>query len=349
MRPNVQSHPVVGVMLLLTFSMSAPRQLVSQEPVYRAHPSTQSPAHLVTPERLEEIKEEVSNWGRWTDQRGTLNLITPQKIAQAASLVRDGIIVSLEMTPWGRGGMDAGAFGETTHRMSFVNPDGTITRALDWVGFATHDGLHSHMDALCHYATEVNGERVVLNGTPQNLTGAGCGNFGIDRMGPGVVTRAVLFDMPRLRGVEWLEPSTPIYVEDLEAWEACAGVKIGSGDAMILRTGRWAKRDAEGPWMFARGGAGLHASVIPWLKERGVALMVADAITDVKPSGVAGVNQPFHDVVIPFMGLPLVDNGYTEDVAETAARLNRWEFMMSYGIMSIFQGTASPFTALAIF
>jgi len=95
-------------------------------------------------------------------------------------------------------------------------------------------------------------------------------------------------DIPLLRGVEWLEPSTPIFVEDLEAWEACAGVRVGPGDALLVRTGRWAKREAEGPWSYGSGGAGLHASVLPWLHERGVALLVGDAVLKSRPGCAAG-------------------------------------------------------------
>ena len=87
-------------------------------------------------------------------------------------------------------------------------------------------------------------------------------------MGPGYITRGVLVDMPLLKKVKWLEPSTPIYVEDLEAWEKFAGIKIGAGDALLIRGGRWAKRAAEGPWAYGQGGAGIHASVLPWLRAR---------------------------------------------------------------------------------
>ena len=68
-----------------------------------------------------------------------------------------------------------------------------------------------------------------------------------------------------------------IYVEDLEAWEKKAGVKIAPGDAMLLRTGRWARREKLGPWNVGQSAAGLHASVAPWIKARGVAFLGSDA------------------------------------------------------------------------
>ena len=138
-------------------------------------------------------------------------------------------------------------------------------------------------------------------------------------------------------------------MSDLEEWEAFAGVTIGSGDVLLVRGGRWAKRAAEGPWSYGRGGAGLHASVLPWLKERGVALLVGDAVNDVQPSGVEGINRPIHTMTQVFIGLPLVDNGYLEDVAREAASRERWEFMVSWQITQVPNGTASPFNALATF
>jgi hypothetical protein len=155
--------------------------------------------------------------------------------------------------------------------------------------------------------------------------------------------------MPLLRGVDWLEPSTPIYVEDLEAWEEFAGVNIGSGDALFIRGGRWALRDAIGPWAYGQGGAGLHASVLPWLKERDIAMLISDAANDVQLSGVAGIGRTVHQLTQVNLGLPIVDNGYMRDVAEVAERLGRWEFMTSIQINPIKGGTASPFNAHATF
>ncbi len=45
----------------------------------------------------------------------------------------------------------------------------------------------------------------------------------------------------------------------------------------------------------------------------------------------------------------LLDNLDLEAAAETAARLKRWEFMLTLHIFQIQGGTASPFNALATF
>lgn len=323
---------------------------------FTPHPSTQEPAHLVTLDQLKRWEQELSNWGRWgkDDQRGMLNLVTPEKTKAALALVREAKTVTLQINPIKKTGSDTGTFGENLHRMARVHPvTGAIQGALDVIHLSLHDGLQSHMDALCHYQGPIGrkpGEPAVsYNGFPFTLTAAGCIESAADRMGPGYLTRGVLVDLPLMKGVKWLEPSTPIYVSDLEAWEAFAGVRFGPGDAMIVRTGRWAKRAAEGPWNYGQQAAGLHASVLPWLKARQISLLASDAVNDVQPSGVAGIGRPIHQITQVNIGLPLVDNAYTEDAAVEAARLKRWEFLLTLQIYQLQGGTASPFNALATF
>jgi hypothetical protein len=319
---------------------------------FSVHPSTQDPAVVVDLARIARWETELSNWGRWgpDDQIGTLNLITPEKTVQATRLVTDGVTVSLAHFVTEEEAIDSQTFSPTDHWMTSVDPETGLPRfALDAISFSLHDGQLSHLDALCHYRTERDGELLIFNGYRQNLDADGCEDLAIDRMGPGYVTRGVLVDMPLLRGVEWLEPSTPIYVSDLEEWEEFAGVRVSPGDVLLVRTGRWAKREQEGPWNYARGGAGLHASVLPWLRERGVSVLVGDAVNDVQPSGVEGLNRPVHQVTQVNIGLPLVDNGYLEDAAREAAARRRWAFMVSWQITRVPGGTAAPFNAIATF
>ncbi|MDX1566946.1 MAG: cyclase family protein [Longimicrobiales bacterium] len=333
-----------AIVALLALPLSA----AAQEP----HPATQDPDVRVTLDDLDRWEEELSNWGRWgpQDEKGTLNLITPEKTVQATRLVEDGVTVTLQHFVTEEEAIDSQTFGETRHWMSRVDPDtGEPLFALDEIQFSLHDGQLSHMDALCHYRDEVDGEFVIYNGYPQNLTAEGCDRLAIDDMGPGYVTRGYLVDIPRMRGVDWLEPSTPIFVEDLEEWEDYAGVEVQPGDVLLVRTGRWAKRQEEGPWTYGETGAGLHASVLPWLHEKGVAVLVGDAVNDVQPSGVEGINRPIHQLTQVNLGLPLVDNGYLEDVAREAAERERWVFMISWNINAIEGGTASPFNAIATF
>ena len=309
-------------------------------------------------EQVMKMEKDLSNWGRWgkEDERGSLNLVTAHTTLSALRLAKDGVYVSLARFAELKKEVDTFTFGETKHWMSNVNPETHQVRgALDNIMFGIHDGTNSHLDSLCHYNLEQNGINVVFNGHPQNLDEQGCKQDAIDRMGPGLITRGVLVDMPLLKGVPYLEPGTPILVSDLEAWEKFAHVKIGAGDAVMIRNGRWARRAALGPWNSAREAAGLHASAMPWLKQRDIVLLGSDAVNDVQPSGVEGgvpgeaKSRPVHLLSIAVMGVPLVDNGYFEDVAKEAAQRKRWDFLLTVQFTRVPGGTASTFNALAVF
>jgi kynurenine formamidase len=330
-------RPVLSTLLFLSISAAQPK-----------------PAP-VTIDQVNRWETELSNWGRWgkDDQRGALNLITPQKEVQAARLVKDGVTVSLAHFADLEKAADNFNFGETKHTMVSRDQNGKVRGALDAISFGIHDGTNSHLDALCHYALQRDGKALVFNGHPQDLDEQGCKANGIDRMGPGVFTRGILVDLPLMKGVEYLEPGTHIYASDLEAWEKYAGLKIGSGDALLIRTGRWARRAKLGPWNAAREAAGLDASAMPWIKQRDVALLGSDGVNDVQPSGVTGTgeaaNRPVHTLAIAVLGVPLVDNAYLEDVAKEAAARKRWEFLTTVQFTRIPGGTATTFNALATF
>src|SRR5688500_1935431 len=123
---------------------------VGQQPVFRPHPSTQEPGRLVTLDKLKQWERELSNWGRWgkDDERGLLNLITPEKTKQSLALVTEGKTVTLQINPIKKQGSDTGGFGENLHRMARIDPKtGAILGALDVIHLSIHDGLNSHLDA----------------------------------------------------------------------------------------------------------------------------------------------------------------------------------------------------------
>src|SRR5262245_57957812 len=179
-----------------------------------------------TREEFDALMRESSTWGRWgkDDQRGALNLITPEKRRRAAAAVKHGIAVSLAMDDRGVikhqiGAKPAGEFFAGSYQLS------------------GHDDHQTHIDALCHMWWDGK----AYNGfTMAEVIGEkGCKKLGLSIYREGVVSRAVLVDLPRLKGVPYLEPATPVYAEDLEAWERKTGAKISSGDVVLVRLGRW--------------------------------------------------------------------------------------------------------------
>jgi kynurenine formamidase len=293
-----------------------------------------------TTAEFDALFKQVSNWGRWgaDDQLGSVNLVTAAKRKQAVALVKSGISVSLAHNPL------------TERAEDNNNPfEHTMLRGnnLDRYAVSYHGYAHSHIDALCHFLYNdktYNGyARAEVN------TDKGCTKLGIENLKSGIVSRGVLIDIPRLKGVDFLEPGSAVYAEDVEAWEKKAGIKIGSGDVILLRTGRWARRAKLGAWNVGQNAAGFHASIAPWIKARGVAIVGSDAAEDVVPSKVEGVALPVHTLLITAMGINLLDNQDLEAVAETAARLNRWEFMISIAPVPVTGGTGFPVNALATF
>jgi kynurenine formamidase len=289
---------------------------------------------------FDELFQKVSNWGRWgkDDQLGSVNLITPEKRKQAAALVKTGQTVSLAHNPL------------TERAEDNNNPfEHTMLRGnnMDRYAVSYHGYAHSHIDALCHFLYKDQ----TYNGFPRAEvnTDKGCAKLGIDNLKNGIVTRGILIDIPRLRGVEYLEPGTPIYAEEVEAWEKKAGVKIGSGDAILLRTGRWARRAKVGPWNVAQSAAGFHASIATWIKARNVAIVGSDVGEDVTPSQVEGVALPVHTLLITGMGINLLDNHDLEALSEAASRLNRWAFMITIAPVPVTGGTGFPVNTLATF
>ena len=351
MQRSVAFSVVLGLMLWIGFVLV--RASAQSKPA-PDRPSV--PVGQITIEQINRWETELSNWGRWgkDDERGALNLISPQKEVEAARLVRDGVTVSLARFADLVKASDNFNFGETKHEMTNIDAaTGRPRGALDKISFGIHDGTNSHLDALCHYALPRDGQQLVFNGHPQDLDAAGCKANGIDRMGPGVFTRGILVDLPLMKSVPYLEPGTRVYASDLEAWEKYANVKISSGDALFIRTGRWARRARLGPWNAAREAAGLHASAMPWIRRHDIALLGSDGVNDVQPSGVVGqgeaANRPVHTLAIAVLGVPLVDNAYLEDVAKEAAARKRWEFLTTVQFTRIPGGTATTFNALATF
>jgi len=279
----------------------------------------------VTAETIERWMRELSNAGRWgaDDELGTLNLITPQHRVRAAGLVTAGVSVSLSHDYLKERAEDATS--PLGHELLGSTQAGYLS---DRYTIAYHGYAHSHMDALCHNSLEGVMYNGISRATVDTAGDAGCVRLGITNAKQGVVTRGILMDIARLKGVDYLEPGTPIYIEDLEAWEREAGVRVGPGDVVLVRAGRWARRADEGAWATGRLAAGLHASVVPWLRERGVAMLGSDYTNDVLPSLVEGVAQPVHLLTLVSMGLWLFDNLDLEAVAETAAEQGRWEFML---------------------
>ena len=295
---------------------------------------------------FDQTMKDISNWGRWgdDDELGTLNLITEKKRKQASRLVRKGITVSLAL--------DLNKVKDDLNQKPFeheleVAEFSGHQVAGDRYSVQYHGFAHSHMDGLPHFAHK----GFFYNGVPYSAAKAdGAEKLGIHNAGVnGVFTRGVLVDMPRHLGVDFMEPGHAITAADIESWEKKNKVRIGSGDVLLIRTGRWAKVARDGQWDFLAKAAGAHASLATFLKERDVAVIGCDGVSDVMPSGVEGLANPLHELVLAGLGMPILDNLDLEALARVAAEQKRETFLYVGAPLRVVGGTGSPLNPLAVF
>jgi kynurenine formamidase len=291
------------------------------------------------------MMQTLSNWGRWgkDDQLGALNLITPQKRKVAAVLVKEGLSISLARNAVK---VRVGPSAPFEHRMVQTGLTPGSESSGDVYSVQFHGFTHTHLDALCHVFHQ---GRMYNGYSQEEVTELGATKLSVIAMKDGILTRGVLMDFPHLFGVKFLEGARPIYPEDIEAWQKKTGVTVGSGDAVIIRIGRWARWEAQGEWDVENDSAGVHVSCMPWFREKDVALLGSDLAMDVMPSRVEGIRMPVHLVTIVAMGVPILDVCDLEPLSAAAASRNRWDFLLTMAPLAVEGGTGSPINATATF
>ncbi|MEU9294168.1 cyclase family protein [Streptomyces sp. NPDC048266] len=279
---------------------------------------------------------------------GALRHLTPERVAAAVAEVRLGRTVSLAAPIETVPGPDDPE--PAVHRMTGPGPaelgaDG-LHFATDRFAMNVHGDADSHLDALCHVVFD--GE--LYGGVPASgtVTAEGARALSVDVVGNGIVGRGVLLDVPRLRGVPWLEPGDQVTSADLTAAEAAQGVRAGPGDLLLVRTGHRLRRTERGPWNAATARAGLHPSAVEFLARREVAVLGGDGNNDTAPSAVADVAFPVHVLAIQALGLHLMDYLCFEDLAPVCAREGRWSFLCVVAPLRLSGATGSPVNPVAV-
>ncbi len=310
-----------------------------------------------TEEEVLGYMDSLSNWGRWgpEDQLGTLNLITPEKRMQTARLVQDGAAISCsrpittEIAP------------DVAHQMMrfMVNsgegldtdpPEGAARRpwTAEFIGMVFHSQNITHIDSLAHFSWRGN----MYNGRAANLVTSleGAKVHSIEVAQHGIVTRGVLLDAARLKGKDWLEPGEGVMPEDLEAAEEASGVRVESGDVLLVRTGYYRRRLERGPSnAVLEGSPACHVACTPWFRERGIAMLGTDVGNDIQPNTYPRISSPLHVVSLVAMGLWLIDNCNLEELARACEERSRWEFMLMIGPLRLQNVTGSPVNPIAVF
>jgi kynurenine formamidase len=286
--------------------------------------------------------DRCSNWGRWgaDDNAGTVNLITPEKRREAATMVRSGRAVSLAYPLNTVGG--PGNWNPAQHFLR-ATPDFSV----DYIGLLFHGYATTHVDALCH----VFWEGKMYNGKPAtDVTSLGARSGSVDAWKTGITTRGVLIDIPRFRGEPFVTIEKPVRAWELHDAAAAQGSPLKPGDAVIVYSGRGAYFAANPNAVpGAAPSPGLHVDTVPYLKENDAAILGRDQM-DATPSGYEVFRGlSVHILTIVFAGMPLLDNAYLEPLAEACREENRWEFLLTINPLHVRGGTGSPVNPVAIF
>jgi kynurenine formamidase len=309
---------------------------------------------IPTAQTVREWGAELSNWGRWgdDDEVGTLNLITGERIAAAAALVRDGLVVSCAIDFNAQGPMPGQGRRNPRHTMTQTGRDHDLPGGFCYADDDLDLTLQcaTQWDALSH----VYYDGLLYNGRPASvITEDGAAANSIDRLRERVVGRGVLLDVAAAKGVESLDDGDAISPGDLEATAAAQGVDLVPGDVLLVRTGRMARVHRDGAWgnTYVFGPSpGLSVLCAHWLKERDVAAVACDNVgVEVMPSEVEDCMMPLHMICLRDMGLTFGEIFDLERLATVAAERDRYEFLFVAAPLPITGAVGSPINPLAIF
>lgn len=307
-------------------------------------------------QRVRDIAAKVSNWGRWgaDDERGTLNLITPEVVRRAASCVRRGDVFSLGLS-LGNEGPQTGSVIGRFNPQHYMTAIGSLI-GDDPRGFCYSDDVLSlplqsstQWDSLAH----VHYDGKLYNGyaAAEHLGVGGTTRNGIDKLAAGgIVSRGILVDVARHRGLERLEPGTAIRPGELDDALAAQGSKLLPGDILVLRTGHLSvftkDRDRE-TYLWQGPGLGLDAA--EWIRAHDLAAVCSDTTAvEVMPCEDPTLLYPLHLLCIRDMGLPFGEMFALDELAADCAADGCWEFLLSAPPLRVTGGIGSPINPLAI-
>src|SRR3569832_1425334 len=264
-----------------------------------------------TMQRVRDIAAKISNWGRWgaDDQRGALNLVTPEVVRRATACVKRGEVFSLGLTLGPEGPLTGSVIGR-------FNPQHYMTAigALigeDPRGFCYSDDVltlplqcSTQWDSLAH--EHYDGKLYNGYAAAEHLGPGGTTRNGIENLAAGgIVSRGVLVDLARHRGLERLAPGTAIRPSELDDALAAQGSKLLPGDILVMRTGHLSvfKKDGDRETYLWQG-PGLGLAAAEWIRARGLAAVCSDTTAvEVMPCEDEKLLYPLRLLCVRGMGM----------------------------------------------
>ncbi|MEZ0106057.1 kynurenine formamidase [Catenulispora sp. EB89] len=307
------------------------------------------------PEQFTDLARRVTNWGRWgpDDERGTLNLITPERVVAAASLIRAGRRFSLAV-PLDEDGPQIGMIeGRDNPKRTMIMVNAPVMGEQH--AFRTSDdrvemGLQActHWDALAHVSYE---GRLYNGFDASEITAAGAAHCGIDKVGP-IVGRGVLLDVARALGVPRLGDAAhghALTPEDLDAAAEFGKVRIRPGDIVLLRTGAMTALKAGDKLAYSYPTSGPSMQTVPWFHAHDVAAVATDNVAfEVYPPEREDAQLPVHLLHLVEMGMLQGQNWDLEPLAEDCAQDGVYEFFLTASPEPFTRAVGAPVIPVAV-
>jgi kynurenine formamidase len=320
-------------------------------------------ARKFTRQDLRDAAEKYKNWGKWgaNDEIGTLNYTTPDDIVAAAGLVRQGKVISLALNFDQHGPQGAKSAYPALGR---INPLHVMLRTGTdaYAGVLDHRGIRAADDMVVmplQCGTQWDGlghvfyENFMWNGYDcREVTSFGAQKCGIEKTKNKMVGRGVFLDVARALGKDALENGYAVTSADLEQTRRAQGVSVKRGDYVIVRTGQMERCLAAKSWDGYPGGdaPGFSFETLEWIHSKEIAAIASDTWgCEVRPNETeAGINQPWHWITIPIMGITMGEIFYVTELAQDCARDRIYEFMFVAPAIPITGAVGSPTNPLAI-
>ncbi|MFG3498065.1 cyclase family protein [Streptomyces sp. NPDC047928] len=304
------------------------------------------------PAVFHDIAKRVNNWGRWgeSDESGTLNLITDEVVREAVTTVRTGARIPLALD-LRQDGVQTGVIPgriNPLHAMVQINQElfgpGTVATSDDMVTFGLQAA--THWDALTH----VSHSGTLYNGRPASSITAHEGSpfGGVDKMRH-IVSRGVLLDVARAKGVERLPGGHAVTPEDLDEAAEFGGVTVRPGDIVLVRTGQIRLYLAGDRHGYAFPSPGLSLRTPEWFRSRDVAAVANDTLTfEIFPPEIDDLWLPVHALHLVEMGMPQGQNWNLEALSTACARERRYAFLLSAMPEPFVGATGTPVAPVAV-
>jgi len=321
------------------------------------------PGRKLNRQDLRDAAEKYKNWGKWgsNDEIGTLNHTQAEDIVAAARLVKKGKVISLALNFDSNGPQGAKSKYPSMGR---INPVHTMLRTGTdaYSGVLDHRGIRAADDMVVmplQCGTQWDGlghvfyENSMWNGYDcREVTSNGAQKCGIEKTKARMVGRGVFLDVPRAQGKKYLDDGYAITCADLDKTAEMQGVKMKRGDFVVVRTGQMEAKLEAGSWDGYPGGdaPGFAFETLEWIQRTELAALASDTWgCEVRPNETEpGINQPWHWITIPIMGMTMGEIFYVKELAEDCAADKVYEFLFVAPAIPITGAVGSPTNPLAI-